>query len=247
MWDTISHFLSAFGLTALITAVTGYLLGSISFSIIFTRLFIHKDIRSFGSGNAGATNVLRKVGNKAAALNFVCDFAKAALSIILGSLIFQYAARGQLPEESVAVMGNYGAYLGGMTSLLGHLYPVYFQFRGGKGVIVTTAMMAMIDWRVFLVEFVIFAALFCWKKIVSFGSVVAAAAYPFTTFLITYFVDYRTYVTSGGTAYTLGYVWAATAITAIIGGVVILKHKENIKRLCHGEEKPISFKKKKEK
>ena len=222
-------------LPLLLAAVVGYLLGSVSFAIILTRVFTKEDVRTHGSGNAGATNVMRVAGKKASALTFLMDFLKCAASVIIGNQILLWACSKYDVDPSYARLGMYAA---GILCIIGHMYPLYFGFRGGKGVVTTSAMMAMIDWRVFLVCCVAFFGTFFWKKTVSLSSVTAAIVYPFATFVITYFLDFR----SGG--FTMGYVIMATAVAALAGFVVTIKHKENIKRILKGEEKPISFKKK---
>ena len=117
-----------FVLPGLGVAVIAYLLGSLSFSIILTRIFKnHEDIRSYGSGNAGATNVLRSVGKGAAALTFLLDFLKCVVAVVVGKLIFGYVAT-QLGVGDTAA--QYGAFIAGFACLLGHVFPVYFGFRG---------------------------------------------------------------------------------------------------------------------
>lgn len=219
-----------------LSAAIGYLLGSISFAIILTKAFIKDDVRNFGSGNAGATNVLRAAGGKASALTFACDFAKCAVSVFAGHRILLWACGHYGMDGSYAHLGMYAA---GILCIIGHMYPLYFGFRGGKGVVTTSAMMAMIDWRVFLVCFIVFFATFFWRKTVSLSSVSAAATYPLATLAITYWIDYR----AGG--FAASYVVMATAVALLAGVVVIVKHRENIQRLLKGEEKPISFKKNK--
>ena len=219
-----------------LAAVVGYLLGSISFAILVTKLFIKDDVRNFGSGNAGATNVLRAAGKKASALTFALDFLKCAVSVFVGYRILYWACEQNAMDFGYARLGMYVA---GILCIIGHMYPIYFGFRGGKGVVTTAAMMAMLDWRVFLVCFVVFFGSFFWKKTVSISSILSAITYPIATFAITFLADYRT----GG--YTMGYVVMATAVALLAGFVVTVKHKENIKRILKGEEKPISFKKEK--
>lgn len=223
-------------LPILLSGAVGYLLGSISFAVILTRAFIKDDVRNFGSGNAGATNVLRAAGKKASALTFLCDFLKCAASVWLGYLIVMHFIElyGMNPSYS-----RLGVYAAGFMCIIGHMYPLYFGFRGGKGVVTASAMMFMLDWRVFVICAIVFFSTFFRKKIVSLSSVSAATVYPFATFVITYFVDFL----SGG--YAISYVVMATAVSALCGAVVVIKHRANIKRLLRGEEKPISFKKNK--
>ena len=233
-----SHF-ADFILPGIGAAIIAYLLGSLSFSIILTRIFKnHEDIRSYGSGNAGATNVLRSVGKKAAALTFLLDFLKCVVAVIIGKLIFGYVA-AQVGVGDTAV--QYGAYIAGFACLLGHVFPVYVGFRGGKGVVTSAAMMALIDWRVFVIVFLTFAIVFALKKIVSLGSVLAACVYPVATFLITFFFDYKMQFLSMVSQANLTYVVISTVLSLLIGLTVIILHRANIKRLLAGEEKQISF------
>lgn len=222
-------------LPILLSGLIGYLLGSVSFAVILTKMFVKDDVRNHGSGNAGATNVLRVAGKKASALTFLLDFLKCAASVVIGYLILMHFASKYGMDPSFSRLGMYAA---GFMCIMGHMYPLYFGFRGGKGVVTTSAMMFMLDWRVFLICAVVFFSTFFWKKIVSLSSICAAAIYPFATFAIAYFVDFC----SGG--FGVSYVVMATSVAALCGVVVIVKHRENIKRLLKGEEKPISFKKK---
>ena len=221
-------------LPLLLVAAAGYLLGSISFAIILTRVFAHEDVRSHGSGNAGATNVLRVAGKKASALTFLCDFLKCALSVAIGyyALHFICLANGIDP-----VLARLGMYAAGFCCIIGHMYPLYFGFRGGKGVVTAAAMILLLDWRVFLICFAFFALVFAWKKTISLASICGCLLYPIVTFFITFFSDYKIGGLPGF------YVAMATAVAALIGATVIVKHRANIKRILAGEEKPISFKK----
>ena len=140
-------------LPLLLSALVGYLLGSISFAILLTKAFAHEDVRAHGSGNAGATNVLRVAGKKASALTFLLDFCKCVASVLVGYFLVKHAcvANGVDPE-----MARLGMYAAGFCCMIGHMYPLYFGFRGGKGVVTTAAMMLLLDWRVFLICFAVF-------------------------------------------------------------------------------------------
>ena len=145
----------------LLAAVIGYLLGSISFAILITRLFSGKDIRDFGSGNAGATNVLRSQGKLPAALTFVGDLAKSMLAVYLGGLFLNAIQLVPNPDmtllsynpENLAIIGSY---LAGLCCVLGHIYPVFFGFRGGKGVMTILGMTLILDWRTALLALAVF-------------------------------------------------------------------------------------------
>lgn len=232
--------LKSFILPALAICALSYLLGSISFSILFTRLFDNNaDIRTLGSGNAGTTNVLRSVGAKAALCTLIFDFAKGAASVFLAKEIFRFAC-GLSGAPLYYV--QYGAYLAGLACIIGHIYPLYFHFRGGKGVLAASAMLAFIDWRFFVVALAVFAAVLAVSKIVSLSSMIAAATFPVANFLFVYFVDYR----GGSTPYgrvPLSYVWITTAFALVTAAILVVKHRSNIGRLLSGTEKTISVKK----
>ncbi|MGN0477952.1 MAG: glycerol-3-phosphate acyltransferase, partial [Hominenteromicrobium sp.] len=155
-------------LPLLFAALVGYLLGSISFAIILTRFFAHEDVRDYGSGNAGATNVLRVAGKKASALTFLCDFMKCAASVLIGYYALRYVCVQHGIDEEMARLGMYAA---GFLCIIGHMYPLYFGFRGGKGVVTAAAMMLLLDWRVFLICLAVFLLTFLWKKTVSLSSI----------------------------------------------------------------------------
>lgn len=240
MWNMIADFCRTYGLQIVAAAVLGYLLGSVSFSIIITRKFEQKaDIRSMGSGNAGFTNVLRSVGRLPAVLTLIGDFGKGVIAVLAGKLIFQYFSG--IPDLSFTVM-QYGAYLAGFACLMGHLYPCYFGFKGGKGVLTTAAMMLLIDWRVFLIEIAIFILVFLFSRIISLSSVIGACLYPVSTFAVTFFIDYLPHRQAGGD-FPLSYVVITTLVALLVGAVVIIKHRQNIKRILAGTEKKITPKK----
>lgn len=230
--------LKIFALPALLTAVISYLLGSISFSIIFTKAFgHHADIRSMGSGNAGMANVLRSVGAKAATFTTICDFAKCAGSAMIGRAIFQaVCAANYLP----AYYTQYGAFLAGFACILGHLYPIYFGFRGGKGILSTSALMLVLDWRIFVVAISVWAVTMILSRIVSLSSILAAASFPVSTFIFSY-LDYHSKASQFGVL-PISYVWITTAIALGFAVILIWKHRTNIVRLKNGTEKKMSVK-----
>ena len=127
-------------LAVILAAAAAYLLGSVSFAVVVSKGLYHQDVRQFGSGNAGMTNILRTYGKKAAALTLAGDFLKGVAAVLIGRLIF--AAMGVTLFD--------GAYVGGLFAILGHLYPVYFGFRGGKGILTSIGIIAVINPLVFL-------------------------------------------------------------------------------------------------
>lgn len=212
-----------------ICAAVGYLLGSISWSIILTRIFKNnEDIRKQGSGNAGMTNVLRSVGKLPAALTFLGDFLKCVVAVLLSLLIAKAFA---LPENWLSV----AKYAAGVACVLGHIFPLYYGFKGGKGIVTAAAMIAMTDWRVFILVLATFLAVFIAKRIVSLASIVCAAMYPVYTLVIT---------AAFGSAHSAKYLVFATVCAAFVGGIVLFRHRSNIQRLKKGEEKPVAFGKK---
>lgn len=225
-------FLTCYFLSFIVAALCGYLIGCINSSIVVTRLFgVKDDIRSVGSGNAGFTNVLRTMNKRMATLTFVGDFAKGVLAVWLGKLLFCSACSSfGCSSEVIAV---YGAYVAGLACVLGHIYPCFFKFKGGKGVLTTWAITLLIDWRVFLIIICVFLITLILSKIVSLSSLIAAVSYPISTFFVSYFC----HANHSGTGFF-------TAISFAIALMVIYKHKDNIKRIIGGTEKKISVHKK---
>lgn len=221
------------------TMVIAYLIGSLNPAIIITRLKTGKDIRTMGSGNAGFTNVLRSVGTGPAVATIICDYLKGIIAVLIGWWIFSSltVTNDVAPIEYV----KYGRYLAGMCVILGHTFPIYYGFKGGKGVVTANALMLVVDWRVFLMIVATFLIIFFATKIISLGSIVCAALYPVYTLLTTYFMDYLPFL---GTENELRFrfVLISTACAAAVGVMVIIMHKENIGRLLRGEEKRIKAK-----
>ena len=202
-------------------AAAAYLLGSLSFSIIVTRLLYHKDIRTFGSGNAGMTNVLRTFGKGAAALTIVGDIGKGILAVLLAKWAF---------GAFTAADPIYGAYIAAFCAVLGHVYPVYFGFKGGKAVSVATGTIIAIKPVLILPLLAVFFIVFLCSKMVSLASI-CCAAYPAVTFLYFHFVAGRDVVLT-------------TCCAAVIGGLVIWLHRSNIQRIKNGTEYKFGRKKK---
>ncbi len=203
------------------TAAIAYLLGSISFAVIVSNVFAHKDVREVGSGNAGMTNVLRSFGKLPALLTLVGDFSKGIISVVLGRLIFEHLA-GLDPL--------YGAYLAGLFAIIGHIYPLFFGFKGGKGVMTTAGMALVIDPRVFIIVIAIFLLLVFITRMVSVGSIIAAICYPITTYVV--------YTLVGRPA------GVSTVLTACIAALLVYMHRANIKRILNGTESKFERKKK---
>lgn len=199
---TLTHFA--------IIAVCAYLLGSLSFAIIVSKLTLGKDIRNYGSGNAGLTNAYRTMGAKKTLLVLLGDIAKGAAAVSIGMVL----------------AGPVGKLTAGIFVILGHMFPLYFGFKGGKGVLVGAVMLAFFDWRVFGIAFLLFVLAVALTKWISLGSILGAISFPITTW-----VFYRDPV--------------LTAMAFGMAAVVVFMHRSNIGRILRGEENKFSFKSKK--
>lgn len=193
----------------LLSALCAYLLGSINSAILVSKLYAGDDIRNHGSGNAGMTNVLRTYGKGPAALTAIGDFGKGALAVLIGRLIFHI-----LGIENVD-----GGYVAGFFALLGHLFPIYFGFKGGKGVLTSSGVVLVLHPLMFFVLALIVIPTMFITKIVSLGSILAAVLFPIATFFFC------------GMRFNLDLVFSL-----LISGVVIYMHRANIKRLLNGTE-----------
>lgn len=228
MWGFIANS----WLAVLLTAVISYMLGSINWAIIITKLFTKQDIRSFGSGNAGATNVLRSQGVLPAVLTTVGDLAKAAVSVMIGGWLLVHlnmngvAAGGVFDVENTKIVGQY---LGGLFSIVGHMYPLYYGFRGGKGVMATLGMYFVLDWRVALLCLMLFLVIVAVGRMVSLGSVCASTYIPVLTFIFRCYVD----------ELSIGAVIFCTVLSALNAAIIIFKHGSNMRRLAEGTERRI--------
>lgn len=180
--EEFSFVFGRYGIYILIAAVIAYLIGSINTSIITTRIVAHKDIRTMGSGNAGFTNVLRTVGKGPAIVTFIGDFLKGVVSILIAYLILI-----GFNDEKMNLVRQYAFYISGLACVLGHMYPIFYGFKGGKGVVTTASVMLMTDWRTLVAALVVFAIMFATTKVISKCALVNASVYPITTFCFRYF------------------------------------------------------------
>ncbi len=226
----------------LATAVIAYLLGSLSPAIIITKLKTGQDIRELGSGNAGFTNVLRSVGVAPAVITIICDYAKGILAVLIGWWIFSEMTITN--DVSRLEYVKYGGYLAGVFVIIGHSFPIFYGFKGGKGVVTANALMIVVDIRVFLLIIATFLIVVLVTRLISLGSIAGAIMFPVYTCLITYFCDYLPLL---GTPDEIRFrfVLISTACAFVIGLMIIIRHHENIKRLLAGEEKKIKPKSKK--
>ena len=218
----------------IIMALIAYAIGSISSSVIVTKKLAGFDVREKGSGNAGSTNVLRTAGKKAALITLVCDILKGVVAVLIAKilgLIFANSNQALLVE------------IAGLAVVVGHTFPVFFGFKGGKGVVTSFAVMLMTDWRTLVCALVIFAVVFLICHIISVCALFNFAIYTFTAFTWRY-LDYCgiTSAVSPLPAPTLPFVFFSAFIALLIGILVIVRHKDNIIRLRNGTEKKIHAK-----
>lgn len=229
MMNTLLEFLRTCWPALLATALAAYLLGSVNCAIIVTRLLDKTDIREHGSGNAGATNVLRSQGKLPALLTTIGDLAKSIISVLLGGFFMKVLSLpSAYSNESFVV---FGAYFAGLFCIIGHIYPLYFGFRGGKGVLTTLGMMLILDWKVALICLGIFIVVVALSRMVSLGSCCAVACLPVVTALFHLFVYHSEPLM----------VVFCTVMALGIAAILIGKHWPNLKRIRSGTESKLSF------
>ena len=205
-----------------VIAVASYLLGCFNGAVIVSKYILRDDVRNHGSGNAGLTNFYRTFGGPLTAVVILTDVLKAVVAVWVGIFL----AGGYAPGFWGDDLEVYGMYWAGLWCLLGHMFPCMFHFRGGKGILSGGAIAIMIDWRVALVVWGGFLILAIATKYVSLGSCWAGASFPFATWFV--FLDPILLV-----------------LSAVMGGLILWKHRENIKRLLAGNESKFSLRKKK--
>lgn len=241
-------------LTAFIVLIVfSYLLGSINTSLVLSKFVFRSDIRNSGSGNAGATNMLRTYGKGAGVLTLAGDMLKGVVAVFVGVLIERIFVWNTVPQEllSPEAVSVYGIpmvfgreenlyivryllpvfpYAAGLFVMIGHIFPVFFKFRGGKGVATAAAVILSLNWSAGLAILALALIIMAVSRYVSLGSVIAAAAYPLIVLgiLISNF-EYENIV---------HFIFAL-----LVGGLCILKHSANIKRLVKGEENKLGSKK----
>lgn len=195
-------------LSILIVIVAGYLLGSISTGVVLSRLFAKTDIRSQGSGNAGTTNMLRVLGRRMALFTFIGDMLKGIIAVFIGKWL---------------IGGELGGLLGVVGAVLGHYYPLYFGFKGGKGIATSFGSLLFVFPVQALLAFAVFLILVAVTHYVSVGSIAAAITLPLLI-VITHFQEPTLWI-----------------ITVCIGASVVWRHRANIKRLMNHTENKLDF------
>ena len=206
--------------TYIIVGLIAYLIGSINFSVILSKKMAGFDVREKGSGNAGTTNMLRSVGKKAAAVTLICDILKGVIAIgiaiVVGNII-------KNSDKSLLVQ------IAGILVVIGHTFPVFFGFKGGKGVATSLGVLLITNWKIGLICLVFALILIILTKMVSLGSMAAAILFPVLTLFI-----HENFIVTEGSGYLI--------YSIILALIVAFNHRENIKRLLNGTENKISFK-----
>lgn len=215
-------------LAIVIAALLGYFLGSLNFSIIIVKIMKGKDIRKMGSKNAGLTNTYRCCGPACAVLTLIGDLCKGIISVGLARMVAVALNAGLAPDNNA----NYIGYIAGFFAIIGHVFPIYYNFKGGKGVLVGVSSFLVIEPRVFLALIIVFAVILALSKYVSVSSIIATAYCPLAILLMSLIVD--------------GCSWGRSLLYTVLSlpmaAMIIWMHRTNIERLKNGTESKFSFK-----
>lgn len=206
---------------ALLAAAAAYLLGCFNGAVIVSKYILHDDVRTHGSGNAGLTNFYRVFGGPLTVIVILTDVLKAVLAVLFGAWVM-----GHVLGQDAQYMLMLGKLWGGLFCMLGHAFPCMFSFRGGKGVLSGGTIAFMVDWRVGVVAWGGFLLLVLLTRWVSLGSIWGGACFPFVVGFL-----YQDIV--------------LTILAALCGGLLVVKHRGNIKRILSGTESKFSFHRKK--
>ena len=207
--------------TYIIIAIIAYAIGSINFSVLISKKIAGFDVREKGSGNAGSTNMLRSVGKKAAAITLLCDILKGVVAILIALIAGKIVKN---VDKAVLVQ------IAGILVVVGHTFPIFFEFKGGKGVATSLGVIMMINWKIGLICLVFALAIMVFSRMVSMGSVGAAILFP----VLTLFINTNFIVEASGMKYFI--------FSVILAAIVIFNHRANIKRIASGTENKLSFK-----
>ena len=194
-----------------------YLLGSVNTSIIVSKLMGKSDIRNFGSGNAGATNTLRVLGKGAAVLVVLGDLLKGVLAVLIARYAYSYFG--------ITGDAHLAEYFSALFVIIGHIYPLYFGFKGGKGIMTGAATIFVLDWEIAVILLLIFVVIFALTRYVSLGSCISSAMYPVLVYMF-----------HGSDRYFI-------ALSVAVAIIAVYKHRTNIQRLIKGTESKTYFNK----
>lgn len=208
----------------IIVAIISYLIGSIMFSVIFTKKIAGFDVRTRGSGNAGSTNVLRTAGKKVAIITLICDILKGVVAVLIGYIV------GKLTKASVET-SQMIILTAGVMVVLGHTFPIFFKLKGGKGVATSLGVLLMINWKIGLICLVFALLIMAVSRMVSLGSISAAILFP----VLCIFINENYLIKANHFGYVL--------FGIILCLLVVFNHRSNLKRIINGKENKLSFKK----
>ena len=216
----------------IVIAMVGYLIGSVNLSIILSKLMGKGDIREQGSGNAGTTNTLRVLGIGPAALVLIFDICKAVIAILLAKGIFAISGVEMFttPGDTATLNVTYelGILLAALGAILGHNYPIYYGFKGGKGIATSLGALLMIEWQIGLVCLVFALVLMISSRMVSLGSICAAILYPVLVWIMG---------SAFGTSFKARMIYTIFAV--LVAALAIYRHRTNITRLLNGTENKL--------
>lgn len=199
--------------TAALTLLVSYLLGCLNGSVMTSHFIIRDDVRHHGSGNAGLTNFYRTYGARYALCVILCDMGKTVLACLIGGYLFRW------------VLGDWtlGVLVAGLGCELGHMFPVFFGCKGGKGILSGGTLVLMLSWKVALIAWGLFAAFWLLSRYVSLGSITATLSMPVSVYFL------------------LGHSWLYTLLALVAAVLVVWCHRENIQRLLSGTEKKFKW------
>lgn len=203
----------------IVIVVAAYLLGSIPMGFLLMRVFRHQDIRSYGSGNIGATNVLRSGGKSLGAATFVLDMLKGSTSVLLCGMLAAVLTPDMPHRDAQA--------LAALCAVLGHMFPVWLRFKGGKGVATGFGVFLVAAPVAALISISLFAVIFAFTRYVSLASIIGAASFPLFA-----------WITVRGER-----SWFFIGVQCAVALLIIVKHHQNIRRLLAGTESRIGARK----
>lgn len=211
----------------ILAAAFGYFLGSLNFSIIVVKLIRGKDIRTMGSRNAGLTNTYRCCGPACAGLTLLGDVLKGVVAVALSRAFASMMEVGFPPDNDVRYIGFVAAFF----AVIGHVFPLYYGFKGGKGVLVAAASFIGIDFKVFIALIAIFAVVLALSKYVSLSSMMATAYGPLAVLLMSLIVN--------GDPFGRSFLYLVLSLPIV--AIIIWMHRTNIERLLNNTESRFSF------
>ena len=197
----------------LLVMLLSYFFGCFNGSFMVSHFIIRDDVRKHGSGNAGLTNFYRTYGAKYALLVIACDMGKTVAACLLGSVFFR----------CLGWDGTLGTLLAGLGCELGHIFPVFYGLRGGKGILSGGTLVLLLNWRVAAVAWALFLLLWLTTRYVSLASITATCSAPITVYFV------------------YGHNWLYTGLCLAVAALVVWCHRENIQRLLHGTEKKFKW------